>query len=90
MDRSHLFYKIFIDKPVDMWYNDYSKGKEVSSMTKAFENITLNGRDLSDRTVLHEEALRLFNQADLYGDCESAIALCNLLDWIEWDNWVDS
>lgn len=49
-----------------------------------FENITLNGRPLSDDRVFWAETQRLFREADESGDHESAYAIVTLWDIIEW------
>jgi hypothetical protein len=49
-----------------------------------FENITLNGRPLSDDKVFWAETKRLFKEADESGDHESAFAIVTLWDIIEW------
>lgn len=72
-----------------MVYYKYSKRetrnsiKELFTMTN-FENITLNGRPLSDDRVFWAETQRLFREADESGDHESAFALVTLWDIIEW------
>lgn len=72
-----------------MVYYKYSKRetrntiKELFTMTN-FENITLNGRPLSDNRVFWAETHRLLKEADERGDHESALAIVTLWDVIEW------
>ena len=50
-----------------------------------FDNITLNGRPLSDPAAFWQETRRLLDEAGYRQDSESVLAIITLWDAIEWE-----
>ena len=50
-----------------------------------FDNITLNGRPLSDPATFWQETRRLLDEAGYRQDSESVLAIITLWDIAEWE-----